>query len=146
MISSREGRQFPLNQDVLDVIEAYAGDDLSTNLSSEVITKVLDFCGHLKAEPIGEIAKPLKKASLAGVVPKFYVDFLAANDALLPELLKAADELDIKPLLDLTCFAVAVLIKGKSAEEIRKIFNISSDFTPEDEAQVREENKWCEKP
>ena len=46
MISSRDGRQFPLNQDVLDVIEAYAGDDLSTNLSSEVITKVLDFCGH----------------------------------------------------------------------------------------------------
>ena len=29
-------------------------------------------------------------------------------------------------------------------EEIRKTFNIVNDFTPEEEAQVREENKWCE--
>ena len=25
-----------------------------------------------------------------------------------------------------------------------KTFNIVNDFTPEEEAQVREENKWCE--
>ena len=144
MISSRDGRQFPLNQDVLDVIEAYAGDDLSTNLSSEVITKVLDFCGHLKAEPIGEIAKPLKKASLAGVVPKFYVDFLAANDALLPELLKAADELDIKPLLDLLCVHIAAMLKGESAVEALKHITYSNDFSDEELASFREENKWVE--
>jgi S-phase kinase-associated protein 1 len=144
MISSRDGRQFPLNQDVLDVIEAYAGDDLSTNLSSEVITKVLDFCGHLKAEPIGEIAKPLKKASLAGVVPKFYVDFLAANDALLPELLKAADELDIKPLLDLLCAHIAAMLKGESAVEQLKQVTYSNDFTDEELASFRAENKWLE--
>merc|ERR1719198_1058687 len=29
-------------------------------------------------------------------------------------------------------------------EEIRKQFNIVNDFTPEEEAQVREENRWCE--
>lgn len=34
--------------------------------------------------------------------------------------------------------------QGKTAEEIRKTFNIVNDFTPEEEAQVREENKWCE--
>jgi S-phase kinase-associated protein 1 len=52
--------------------------------------------------------------------------------------------MDIKPLLDLTCAAVASMIKGKTPEEIRKTFNIVNDFTPEEEAQVREENKWCE--
>lgn len=35
-------------------------------------------------------------------------------------------------------------VQGKTAEEIRKTFNIVNDFTPEEEAQVREENKWCE--
>lgn len=34
--------------------------------------------------------------------------------------------------------------QGKTAEEIRRTFNIVNDFTPEEEAQVREENKWCE--
>lgn len=32
------------------------------------------------------------------------------------------------------------MIKGKTAEEIRKIFNIVNDFTPEEEAQIRKEN------
>ena len=47
--------------------------------------------------------------------------------------------MDIKSLLDLTCAKVASMIKGKTPEEIRKTFNIVNDFTPEEEAQVREE-------
>ena len=33
---------------------------------------------------------------------------------------------------------------NKQPEEIRSTFNITNDFSPEEEAQVREENKWCE--
>jgi len=33
---------------------------------------------------------------------------------------------------------------GKSPEEIRQQFGIVNDFTPEEEAQIREENKWAE--
>jgi hypothetical protein len=32
------------------------------------------------------------------------------------------------------------MIKGKSAEEIRRTFNITNDFTPEEEAQIKKEN------
>ena len=28
--------------------------------------------------------------------------------------------------------------------EIRKYFNIENDFTPEEEAQIQEENRWAE--
>ena len=51
--------------------------------------------------------------------------------------------MDIKPLLELASSKIASIIKGKSPEEIRKIFNIQNDFTPEEEAQIREENQWC---
>jgi S-phase kinase-associated protein 1 len=59
-------------------------------------------------------------------------------------LLLAASYLDIRPLQDLCCAKVASLIKGKTPEEIRKNLGIVNDFSPEEEALVREENKWAE--
>lgn len=44
----------------------------------------------------------------------------------------------------MTCKTVAEMIKGKTPEEIRKTFNITNDFTPDEEMQVRKENEWCE--
>lgn len=32
------------------------------------------------------------------------------------------------------------MIKGKTPEEIRKLFNIQNDFSPEEEAQIKKEN------
>ena len=58
--------------------------------------------------------------------------------------LQQANFLDFKKMLDLACKAVAEMIKGKTPEEIRKHFNITNDFTPEEEEQVRRENEWCE--
>ncbi|KAJ1403912.1 S-phase kinase-associated protein 1-like [Sesbania bispinosa] len=55
----------------------------------------------------------------------------------------AANYLNIKSLLDLTCQTVADMIKGKTPEEIRKTFNIKNDFTPEEEEEVRRENQWA---
>lgn len=58
-------------------------------------------------------------------------------EALNPKTLsQAANYLDIKGLLDVTCKTVANMIKGKTPEEIRKTFNIKNDFTEEEEAQV----------
>jgi S-phase kinase-associated protein 1 len=59
-------------------------------------------------------------------------------------ILQASNYLDIKPLLDVGCKTVANMIKGKSPEEIRKTFNITNDFTPEEEEQIRRENEWAE--
>ncbi|WMV51648.1 hypothetical protein MTR67_045033 [Solanum verrucosum] len=55
----------------------------------------------------------------------------------------AANHLNIKSLIDLTCQTVADMIKGKTPEEIRKILNIKNDFTPEEEEEVKRENAWA---
>jgi S-phase kinase-associated protein 1 len=56
----------------------------------------------------------------------------------------AANYMDIQPMLDL-CFAkLASYIKNKSVEQIRTNLDIVCDFTPEEEAAVREENKWAD--
>ncbi len=82
--------------------------------------------------------------ALAQVVPAWDAAFVDLEQETLFELILAANYMDIKPLLDLTCAKVASMIKGKTPEQIRKAFNIVNDFTPEEEQKVREENKWCE--
>jgi len=42
---------------------------------------------------------------------------------------------------DVGCKTVANMIKGKTPEEIRKLFNIVNDFTPEEE--VRNQSESC---
>ena len=67
------------------------------------------------------------------------------NDDLLFELILAANYLDIKCLLDVTCKKVADYIKQcKTPQEIRRRFNIKNDFTPEEEEEIKKENSWCE--
>eukprot|EP00742_Colponemidia_sp_Colp-10_P005848 GILJ01006256.1.p1 GENE.GILJ01006256.1~~GILJ01006256.1.p1 ORF type:complete len:200 (-),score=44.79 GILJ01006256.1:127-672(-) len=114
------------------------------NVKTPVLAKVIEYCRHHRTTPAVEIEKPLKSANLREVVSTWDGDFVEVEQELLFELILAANYLDIKPLLDLTCAKVAAMIKGKTPEEIRKTFNIVNDFTPEEEAQVREENKWCE--
>uniref|UniRef100_A0A7S4M6B2 S-phase kinase-associated protein 1 n=2 Tax=Odontella aurita TaxID=265563 RepID=A0A7S4M6B2_9STRA len=117
------------------------------NVKATVLAKVIEYCTHYKMEEaMSPIQTPLKSSKIEEVVQKWYAEFVKVEQVLLFELVTAANFMDIKPLLDLTCFAVAVMIKGKTAEDIRKIFNISNDFSPEEEAAVREENKWCEQP
>lgn len=69
--------------------------------------------------------------------PLFATYLAEANPAVLCELASASYYLDVKPLVDLTCRAIADTIKGKSPEEIRSTFNIVNDFTPAEEEHVR---------
>merc|ERR1712072_1414082 len=59
------------------------------------------------------------------------------------DMILAANYLDIKDLLELTCEKVASMIKGKTPEEIRKVFNTQNDFTPAEEDEIRKENQWA---
>lgn len=109
------------------------------NVKATVLAKVIEYCTHYKqVESMTPITTPLKSIHIEEIVQEWYADFVNVDQTLLFELVTAANFMDIKHLLDLTCLAVSVLIKGKSAEEIRRIFNISNDFSPEEEDQVRE--------
>lgn len=80
----------------------------------------------------------------AADITEWDAKFLQVDQEMLFEILLAANYLDIRSLLDVGSKTVANMIKGKSAEEIRKTFNIANDFTPEEEQQIRRENEWAE--
>ena len=114
------------------------------NVRSDILIKVIDFCTHYKAEPMNEIEKPLKSGNMTEIVQPWYSDFVNVEHTALFEMILAANYMNIQPLLDLTSAAVAAIVKGKNPEEIRKSYNITNDFTPEEEAQAHEEKKCCE--
>lgn len=85
------------------------------------------------------------------------------SEALLTTL-QAANYLEIKDLLDAGCKTVSNIIRGatptdllrncdiangfdgrggRCPEEIRRAFNITNDFTAEEEEQIRRENDWA---
>ncbi len=57
------------------------------------------------------ITTPLKSIRICEIVQEWYANFVDVDQTLLFELVTAANFMDIKALLDLTCLAVSVLIK-----------------------------------
>lgn len=74
---------------------------------------------------------------------KWDEDFINIEQGPLFNLILAANYLEIKGLLDITCQKVADMIKGKTPEQIRETFNIVNDFTEEEEEEIRKENAWA---
>jgi len=153
-LKSSQGDLFVVDKDVavmsnlLKSMVEDAGTDEEIplpNVKSNILQKVIDYCKHHKGAPVEEIQKPLKSGTLSECgISEWDVEYVSIDQDTLFELILAANYLDIKALLDLTCAKVASMIKGRTPEEIRQQFNIANDFTPEEEAQVRDENKWCE--
>jgi len=59
------------------------------------------------------------------------------------QVILAANYLDIPDLIDAACLKIAHLIKGKTPQQIRDMFNIANDFTPEEEEEVKRQNAWA---
>ncbi|CAJ0567020.1 unnamed protein product, partial [Mesorhabditis spiculigera] len=64
-----------------------------------------------------------------------YMDALTSEQ--LFDVITAANYLDIKCLLDKSAETIAAMIKGKNPEEIREIWQLTNDFTPEEEEAMK---------
>ena len=113
------------------------------NVTAPILKKVTQWAVQHKDDPPPPPEEDETKQRSADV-SDWDKEFLQVDQGTLFELILAANYLDIKGLLDVTCKTVANMIKGKTPEEIRKTFNIKNDFTPSEEEQVRKENEWCE--
>lgn len=113
------------------------------NVNAAILRKVIQWCTYHKDDPPPPEDDENKEKRTDDIC-SWDTEFLKVDQGTLFELILAANYLDIKGLLDVTCKTVANMIKGKTPEEIRKTFNIKNDFTPAEEEQVRKENEWCE--
>lgn len=133
------------------------------NVNEAVLRKVIEWCDHHRNDPIQAQDEENDARKKTTEIEEWDQKFMQVDQEMLFEIilvrfsslsllsftstltfLWASNYLDIKPLLDVGCKTVANMIKGKSPEEIRKTFNITNDFTPEEEEQIRRENEWAE--
>ena len=108
------------------------------------MAKVLEWCEHHRGDPPSTNEDDSDSRKKTTDIEEWDQKFMQVDQEMLFEIILAANYLDIKALLDVGCKTVANMIKGKSPEEIRKTFNITNDFTPEEEEQIRRENEWAE--
>jgi S-phase kinase-associated protein 1 len=83
------------------------------NVTADVLAKVVDYMTHFHKEPMTAITTPLRSNVLSEMVQPYYVEFVNVPRNMLFDLVAASNYMNVKPLLDLTCLATAVLIKGK---------------------------------
>lgn len=140
------------------------------NVSGSVFAKILEFVTHHKHDIDAQPPPPTNSASLAEnkqenaqqqneedeETDDEFTDmrtkedwfgewdetFIKCDQTFLFELLLAANYLDVRRLCNLACKTVASMIAGKSTEEMRSMFGVVNDFTPEEEEAIRRENDW----
>ncbi|KAK9459145.1 E3 ubiquitin ligase SCF complex, Skp subunit [Lipomyces oligophaga] len=153
-LTSSDGEVFTVDKEVAErsiLIKNMIEDvsDASTeipipNVTANVLKKVLEWCEHHKSDPAVTAEDETDARKKSTDIDEWDQKFMQVDQEMLFEIILAANYLDIKALLEVGCKTVANMIKGKGPEEIRRQFNITNDFTPEEEAQIRRDNEWAE--
>ncbi|KAK9996177.1 hypothetical protein SO802_020863 [Lithocarpus litseifolius] len=135
------------SQTIKHMIEDDYGEIPLPNVKSNILTLVIEYCKkHVEA------ANPVPETSYSSWTDKtdddpltaaWDAEFVKVDQNTLIDLILAANYLNIKGLLDLTCKTVADMMRGKTPQEIRDVFHIKNDYTPEEEEEVRRENQWA---
>jgi S-phase kinase-associated protein 1 len=127
------------------IIEDYPDDPEVPlhNVKGNILQLIIKYLEYYKDSDPKEIERPLPTNNFNECIDSWDFQFIDLELDVIFEIVLAANYMDIKPLMELASAKVANIIKGKTPEEIRKTFNIQNDFTPEEEAQIREENQWC---
>ncbi|XP_074310407.1 SKP1-like protein 1A [Silene latifolia] len=157
MLKSSDGEDFEVDeivalesQTIKHMIEDECADNAIPlpNVTAKILSKVIEYCKkHVDAAAAKNTDTTTTSISTTAVgddeLKKWDEEFVKVDQSTLFDLILAANYLNIKGLLELTCQTVADMIKVKTPEEIRKTFNIINDFTPEEEEEVRRENQWA---
>ncbi|XP_038692898.1 SKP1-like protein 1A [Tripterygium wilfordii] len=108
------------------------------NVTSKILAKVIEYCKkHVESKSADDGSRSDDE------LKAWDTEFMKVDQRTVFELALAANYLNIKGLLELTCQTAADMIKEKTPEEVRTIFNVENDFTEEEEAEIRRDNYWA---
>jgi S-phase kinase-associated protein 1 len=119
----------------MKTVQAYLEEDVEvstiplSNVFSKDLAKIIEYC---KKEITGEVTKDFE----AGFVKEM-------GDEEVKDLFLASNYLNVDRLFEFLSQTIANRIENKSIEYVRMYFGIDNDFTPDEEAKLREERAWA---
>ncbi|XP_060185805.1 SKP1-like protein 11 [Lycium barbarum] len=140
ILKSSDGEYFELEESIAvqcGTIKNLVEDDFShiplPNVDAKTLRKIIEYMKKhaQKNDSNEEEIKDFDEKFVQGTFNDVY------------ELLHAANYLHNSGLMDLLCQSIADRIKDKSVKAVREIFNVTNDYTPEEEAKVRMEHLWA---
>uniref|UniRef100_A0A1I7UR15 Skp1 domain-containing protein n=1 Tax=Caenorhabditis tropicalis TaxID=1561998 RepID=A0A1I7UR15_9PELO len=144
-VTSKEGTKFKVSREALKKCKTlYSSSIESTviplsNISGPTLELVFKWCEEHK----GEVTPDDDRIPKQVVISDFDQKLMDISDQQLYDLILGAYHLKINDLLNVTCKKVAMMAKGKSPEELRRIFMIPSDeeIAEEEARKAREEEE-----
>jgi len=117
------------------------------NVSNEDLEKIIIYCkNHVDdviEEPVPETVldndADFPKQKEFEDFSELDQNFIDMDIEKISSLVMAANFMIVNGLIKLCCHKIANLMKGKTTEEMRILFNVTNDFTPEEEQKLREE-------
>lgn len=104
-----------------------------SEIKSDILQKVIEYLTYYKKKTPREIPKPMPSSDLCDFLDDWDVQFInSVNLDSVFDLINAANFMDIPSLIDLGCAKIGSLMKGKTAKEIKSMFNADCDLTDEE--------------
>ncbi|KAI1299377.1 Suppressor of kinetochore protein 1 [Halotydeus destructor] len=154
VVDQRVANAFKVIHDMLETLRGGYEDgdvqDFDTpvrlqNVRGDIMKEMLDWVDHHKDDPDTSDEEEQYRDRRTDDIPQWDKNFVGRwEKPVLYEVLQACNYLDLRPLLEICCKTIANMIKGKSVEQVREILQIQSDYTPEEEEQLKKENAWAE--
>jgi len=139
---SSESNQIEINtkaakrsQLIKGMINDYPNEEIKfPKIKYSTLIKITEYLEHYKDSEPKEITQPLPKKDFKECVDDWDYEYINLQNDTILELMLAANFMDIKPLLELTCAKIASVIKGKSPEEIQNEFKMEKDCDDDDDS------------
>ena len=127
---------------LLGMIGDNSKPDLSLPLpdvKSDILKKIVEYLTHYKGVEPKSIPKPLPSSNLSDSIDEWDINFINGIELdNLSDLINGANYMSVNSLLDLACAKIASLIKDKTVEEMRTMFNIKCDLSEEELKKLEE--------
>ncbi|XP_015164118.1 SKP1-like protein 1B [Solanum tuberosum] len=137
-----DGEEFKLTEVVALRSEVIKNMVQNVDCTSNVLS-----LSNVDGKTMKKVVQYWKKYSKEGVtkdqLKSFDQDFLKMSQSELVGVLLAANFFYDKQLKEVVIQEFADRIKGKPIEEIREVFGIVNDYTPEEEEEICRENAWA---